>query len=239
MGGAASLGVSVALAACATLSKETGVTTLAVAAALDALRALRESDAQRQRHRQPSGARPLLWWAARAALGAAATCSLLLFSRRVRGEQLSPHFSFVDNPLPSLPSRRARLLSAAHVHLRYARLLLWPSPLSADYSYNCVPMVERLGDARNASSLALYAALAACAAPALASAARAARRACARPADWRVDWPVARRCGAPASLAGAAPAAAALLVLPFLPASHLVPIGTLVAERAPLRLRPG
>ena len=73
---------------------------------------------------------------------------------------MSPHFSFVDNPLPALPSRVARALTALHVHVRYARLLLWPHTLSADYSYDCVPAVTQPFDARNLGAFALYAGLA-------------------------------------------------------------------------------
>ena len=51
------------------------------------------------------------------------------------------------------------MLSALHVHVRYARLLLWPTDLSADYSFDCIPMVTTWADRRNASSVALYAML--------------------------------------------------------------------------------
>ena len=85
---------------------------------------------------------------------------MLATSHWLRGGQLSPHFSFVDNPLAFLPTAQARLLSALHVHVIYARLLLWPASLSADYSFDCVPAVHALLDRRNLSAAALYIALA-------------------------------------------------------------------------------
>ena len=66
----------------------------------------------------------------------------------------------VDNPLPSLPNAAVRAMSAAHVHVRYARLLLWPATLSADYSFNCVPMVLDVWDGRNLAAASLYIGLA-------------------------------------------------------------------------------
>ena len=137
---------SCTLAVLATGSKETGITALAVAVALDALDALRPATPWRSR------ASCLV----RSAAAVCLTLMLLVGSQRLRGRDLSPHFSFVDNPLPSLPDMASRLMSAAHVHVRYARLLLWPATLSADYSFNCVPAVKELRDGRNLAALALY-----------------------------------------------------------------------------------
>ena len=137
---------SCTLAVLATGSKETGVTALAVAVALDVLEALRPATPWRSRTS----------CLVRSAAAMCLTLMLLVGSQRLRGRDLSPHFSFVDNPLPSLPGMASRLMSAAHVHVRYARLLLWPATLSADYSYNCVPAVNELRDGRNLAALALY-----------------------------------------------------------------------------------
>ena len=50
------------------------------------------------------------------------------------GDRLSPYFSFVDNPLASLPDAGCRVLSALHIQVRYARLLLWPAKLRCPLS---------------------------------------------------------------------------------------------------------
>ena len=129
----------------------------------------------------------------------------------MRGGQLSPHFSFVDNPLPSAGSALARTLSALHVHVRYARLLVWPATLSADYSFECVPLVRRWRDARNLGAAALYALLAGGAA---------------------VAWRDLRRAGGVSTRGVAAGRCLVLLVVPMAPASHLLfGVGTTVAER--------
>ena len=145
------LAATVGCAALATLCKETGVTALAACCALDLMSAMPPGVAASRRR---------VRCAVRCALAAAATAAMIAASHRLRAGQLSPHFSFVDNPIPSLPTATARVLSALHVHVRYARLLLWPATLSADYSYNCVALpVEGVRDARNASAAALYAAI--------------------------------------------------------------------------------
>ncbi|GFR39824.1 hypothetical protein Agub_g317, partial [Astrephomene gubernaculifera] len=66
--------------------------------------------------------------------------------RRVAVEQLVRIYRKVENPIPFSPSRLERALSTAHLHARYARLLLLPYPLSADWSFNCLPLVRKLTD---------------------------------------------------------------------------------------------
>ena len=57
-------------------------------------------------------------------------------------------------------NNRTRVFSYAHVHARHAALLAWPHPLCVDWAGASVPLVTEWGDARNAWSAALYAALA-------------------------------------------------------------------------------
>ncbi len=66
----------------------------------------------------------------------------------------------VENPIPFADGLKTRLLSIAHLHAKYASLLVLPLELSADWSFDCVPLVERLADPRNCLSLTLYLALA-------------------------------------------------------------------------------
>ena len=72
----------------------------AVAAALDVLEALPPSTSRKAR----------LCCTARCLCAAALDATLFLISRALRGEQMSPFFSFVDNPLPSLPQLLLRCL---------------------------------------------------------------------------------------------------------------------------------
>jgi len=48
------------------------------------------------------------------------------------------------------------ILSTAYLHGRYAKLLVFPTELCAEYSYNCIPVVEYLSDTRNLLSLLSY-----------------------------------------------------------------------------------
>lgn len=63
----------------------------------------------------------------------------------------------MENPIAFAETRTIRALSMAHLHARYAGLLLAPVQLSADWSFDCIPLVESLSDPRNLLSLALYA----------------------------------------------------------------------------------
>lgn len=48
------------------------------------------------------------------------------------------------------------MLSSAYIHWRYFWLLLHPWPLSCDYSYQCIPMIEHWSDPRVLAPLAMY-----------------------------------------------------------------------------------
>jgi len=129
------------------------------------------------------------------------------------GAALSTNLRRVDNGIPYLETRQARLLSIANLHARNAHALLSPlAPLSADWSYDCIPAVTRLLDARNFGSAALYVVL-------------SLLLVAARP--WR---PAAERALLPAR--ERACVACALLLAPFAPASNLLVYpGTHLAER--------
>lgn len=62
----------------------------------------------------------------------------------------------VENPIAFVDSRLTRVLSTGHLHARYFALLLVPWRLSADWSFNCVPLVTSLRDPRNVLTAALY-----------------------------------------------------------------------------------
>ncbi len=61
---------------------------------------------------------------------------------------------FVDNPAASAGPLAGRLTALGAV-ARYAILLLWPRRLSADYSYDQIPMIGSLADPLGASGLVL------------------------------------------------------------------------------------
>lgn len=79
----------------------------------------------------------------------------------------------VENPIAYEPSRAVRILSIGHLHARYAALLLAPWQLSADYSFDCIPLVRSVADPRNTLTVVLYGTLAALVVRGLPPAARA------------------------------------------------------------------
>jgi len=111
-----------------------------------------------------------------------------------------------ENPLTFVRGRVPRLLSTAWIQVVYAGLLLAPRHFCVEYSYDCIPMVTRLSDPRNALSLLLLLLLF-CFAAHLLRAARA---------------PHAR----------ATMAVSAWMLFPWFLASHIpLRLGTLIAER--------
>ena len=109
--------------------------------------------------------------------------------------------AFVDNPLAHV-SLGPRLLTALAVAGRYLTLSFWPVPLSPDYSYNQIPLVASLLDARVLLAFLL----------------------------WGWLFGVATRSLTRGK--GGAGFAVAFTLVTFLPASNLVvPIGTIMGER--------
>ena len=161
----------------------------------------------------------------------------------------------MENPIPFASSRLTRGLSIGHLHASYFGLLLVPWRLSADWSFNCVPLVTSVWDPRNAATAALYLLVAYMAyvavrllhalhtAPAVAAqrgssssrTAAAAQLDGSTSADSRTR---TRKAAARPPPAGAAEARWAvvvffgLLAAPFLPSSNLLLyVGTYIGER--------
>ena len=78
--------------------------------------------------------------------GAVAACAIALALRaHALGGLGAMPIPFVDNPAASLGPVAGRLAALAVVP-RIARLLLWPHPLSADYSYAQIPLASGAAD---------------------------------------------------------------------------------------------
>ncbi len=60
-------------------------------------------------------------------------------------QQTAMHFLLQNNPLAGLPWN-LRLLTALKVAGKYLWLFLWPAQLSADYSYDAIPIVKSIGE---------------------------------------------------------------------------------------------
>lgn len=79
--------------------------------------------------------------------GYAAAAALYLGARAavLGGLGLGRPIPFVDNPAASAGPLDGRLTGLGTL-ARYARLLVWPQPLSADYSYDQIPVIHSLFD---------------------------------------------------------------------------------------------
>jgi hypothetical protein len=132
--------ISLAAFGLAILSKESAVSLIGVAAAIDWLYPAAPLDAPRRgliaSLRRSAG--PLTGWAL--VIGACAGLRLAAL-----GDQPLPPVPFVDNPLGALPPGWAQA-NALLVMLRYGGLLLFPARLVSDYSFATIPLVNELAD---------------------------------------------------------------------------------------------
>jgi hypothetical protein len=120
-------------------------------------------------HAQPSATRirrltAVLWerrWLY-ASLVAAVAAALLIRQLAVGGLTASGSaIRSLENPLIEADVW-ARFATSLWVALLYLRLFLLPAPLSADYSYNAIPLIEGLSDPRLLAMIAAVAGLALC-----------------------------------------------------------------------------
>lgn len=126
---------TVALSSAALLFKEQGLMTLPLCAVFHLLRGRRDR--------------------ATATTLAAVFLAQLLLRFCVMGAAL-PHFSSADNPAAHAKSLATRLLTFLHLPVINLGLCLHPTVLSFDWSMDAVPLVTRLADPRNATSLIFY-----------------------------------------------------------------------------------
>ncbi|KAF2077466.1 hypothetical protein CYY_001239 [Polysphondylium violaceum] len=86
--------------------------------------------------------------------------AILYISFRVwftpNGSIFNSNYRELDNPIGKHPIYINRLLSNMYIHFKYLSLLLVPSQLSVDYSFNCIPLIESITDTRNIYSIATY-----------------------------------------------------------------------------------
>lgn len=94
---------------------------------------------------RPLALRRFSWLAGRYAL-AGGGIGVVLFARYlVRSTLLSTVPPFLDNPILGANLAQGKL-TAIVVLWRYVRLIVWPAELSADYSFNQIPMATLGGD---------------------------------------------------------------------------------------------
>lgn len=96
---------------------------------------------------------------ARVALTAVA-CLVVLFSRlRINGESKLRHWDITENYVGLVDGKLSQYMTIGAIHTVYAKLLVWPSVLSYDWSFNVIPVVFNVTDPRNVYTLIVYACL--------------------------------------------------------------------------------
>uniref|UniRef100_UPI00358F6F31 protein O-mannosyl-transferase TMTC2 isoform X2 n=1 Tax=Myxine glutinosa TaxID=7769 RepID=UPI00358F6F31 len=84
-------------------------------------------------------------------------CSAVLVSFRLKWMgSVPPSFSASDNPGADAPELLTRTLTFHYLPAANLGLLLWPGPLSFDWSMDAIPLLRSPTDLRNACTLALY-----------------------------------------------------------------------------------
>jgi hypothetical protein len=137
----------------------------------------------------------------------------------LKGSGLLRH---VENPQHFVPAGRLRYLFLWLIQVKYAELLFWPTRLCAEYSFNCIPMIESAADPRilpMALGTTAFVIMAVKCLLSLVSLCRAMNGA-------------KQHNSVNSAVCAQTTFAALLVVVPYAPLSHLfVTIGTFIAER--------
>jgi hypothetical protein len=141
------------LAAC--LSKETGFTGLAVIPVFAVCRA------QTARRGRGDAWRALPRLMCHLVPMAAIAAALLAWRYHISSPFLTPKIFGRNNHVAREPEWSVRFLTYARINAVYARLLVLPVMLSADYSIDCIRVVRSIADRENAATLAAATTLAA------------------------------------------------------------------------------
>jgi hypothetical protein len=65
-------------------------------------------------------------------------------------------FRHVENPIAHSNNPTEQMLSLFYLHFRYFEVLFFPTVLSADWSFNCIPLLRNIDDPRNIQSFSAY-----------------------------------------------------------------------------------
>eukprot|EP00750_Incisomonas_marina_P018446 INCI2957.5.p1 GENE.INCI2957.5~~INCI2957.5.p1 ORF type:complete len:729 (-),score=76.92 INCI2957.5:75-2006(-) len=91
-------------------------------------------------------------------LSAVCAAGLAIFRLWLNGES-GPAFSYEQNPMALHDDWVVRTLSIPWVHVHYMYTLVFPMTLSADWSYDTIPLIKTVGDNRVAAWFLAYAML--------------------------------------------------------------------------------
>eukprot|EP00754_Rhynchopus_humris_P043101 Rhum_TRINITY_DN2982_c0_g1::Rhum_TRINITY_DN2982_c0_g1_i1::g.9096::m.9096 len=150
---------------------------------------------------------------ARVAVLAAITAVALFVSRVLRGATMFPAMSYEDNPIHFIKDPVLKAQNYAYIHVWYVLLLLFPYRSCVDWGYNTLPLPDNLLVAVG-PAVVLYLVVLAVPLAFVSSA-----------------WTVSSRRRQHLNDHARVVVGLVFMVVPFLPASGIVPVGTVLAER--------
>ncbi|KAH3761101.1 protein O-mannosyl-transferase TMTC1 [Pelomyxa schiedti] len=145
-----SFGAALILASCAILSKETGFTIFAVMVAHELLLVPRNVS-----HLPSIFDRPKWPFLRNCSIVCAFAVVVLVCRKLITVSMVLSNYRHLENPI-AYTSGWQLIYNIAMLHTKYFQLLVYPSTMSPDYSFNCLPLVEKLYDIRNLYSLLLF-----------------------------------------------------------------------------------
>ncbi|EGC38732.1 hypothetical protein DICPUDRAFT_53154 [Dictyostelium purpureum] len=83
-------------------------------------------------------------------------CAFLYFRKIITVDMILDNFRNLENPIARESDISVRFLSLANLHARYLWLLIFPNQLSADWSFNCIPLIKSVFDPINLLSVLAY-----------------------------------------------------------------------------------
>ena len=187
-------------------SKELGILTCVLCAAVDVIGTIRGGVLARDCF-------------VRVAVLAVITVAALFVSRVLRGATMFPAMSYEDNPIHFIKDPVLKAQNYAYIHLWYVLLLLFPYRSCVDWGYNTLPLPDNILFAVG-PAVVLYLLVLAVPLVFVSSA-------------WTVSSRPAENHRRRQHLNDQARVVVGLvfMVVPFLPASGIVPVGTVLAER--------
>lgn len=145
---------AVALVLGATFAKESGLTAFGVLVLLDLCRSAAHGESLLAFLRRA----PRHEFARRTATLVAFALAYMVFRKHICVNYTLLNNRRLENPI-AFSRGATKLLSNMYLHAYYGLLLVWPYSLSFDYSFDCIPLVHSLADARNLITLAMYGAI--------------------------------------------------------------------------------
>ncbi|KAM9953792.1 hypothetical protein ACTFIR_008886 [Dictyostelium discoideum] len=141
-----------------TLSKETGFCLVFILPITDFLLVQYPNfKKQQQNSRNTSSSSPLsLMFLIRTIIISIVGFIFIYIRKLITVNMVLDNFRMLENPIAREPILLTRILSLINLHARYLWLLIYPMDLSADWSFNCIPLIKDISNPLNIFSILSY-----------------------------------------------------------------------------------